>query len=282
MTPEEKAVVQAAIEWRRSHMVMATQGTEAALRDAVNAMTDACQRCNYERHQCPGCGADVGHGDTACSVCIARASGTTAEGGIFAESADAAELRNAGTKFWRQHIESQLVNAEQARKYPREDPIEAHPCDDSTPHDAHDHELQTAEAQPTGVPAEYTNFHCPGVEAKSDPLIWVPRTWADVRAGDTVRMPGTDSTARVVSAVHRAIEDGSNWHVHPAADEYRPNEMPANWSEVYVGLDVGDGFEKSRYSMDPNGPIEIQATQAEADAIELLGGWPARVGIITE
>ena len=34
-------------------------------------MTDwrSCDRCNYDRHLCPGCGTHVPHGTTVCTDC---------------------------------------------------------------------------------------------------------------------------------------------------------------------------------------------------------------------
>lgn len=29
----------------------------------------ACDRCNYDRHNCPGCGIEVEHGEVACNEC---------------------------------------------------------------------------------------------------------------------------------------------------------------------------------------------------------------------
>ncbi len=96
---------------------------------------------------------------------------------------------------------------------------------------------------------------------------WVERTWADVVDGDTVRPPGTDLSFMVNGPVIRAP-----WHVHPAANEYRPNEMPAEWSEIRVRF-VGDP--ELRF-MRPDAPVEILLAPSELAAIEALG-WENRV-----
>jgi hypothetical protein len=31
-----------------------------------------CDRCNYDRHICPGCGDNLRHGEEACTDCVAR------------------------------------------------------------------------------------------------------------------------------------------------------------------------------------------------------------------
>jgi len=68
MTPQERAVINAAIEWRR-----AIPGRRTALTVDLEALIwqliVSCAACNYERHICPGCGANIGHGETACAAC---------------------------------------------------------------------------------------------------------------------------------------------------------------------------------------------------------------------
>jgi len=73
MTPEEKAVVQAAIAWRnsldsRSH-VRIVDSPEDRLLNATSALVYACDDCNYDRNTCPGCGENIGHGDGCCTEC---------------------------------------------------------------------------------------------------------------------------------------------------------------------------------------------------------------------
>lgn len=71
MTPEEKAVVQAAVYLR--HCIDAKTAGDpprlGRLLDTVEALIFACGDCNTERHTCPGCGTHVGHGDGACAGC---------------------------------------------------------------------------------------------------------------------------------------------------------------------------------------------------------------------
>jgi len=117
--------------------------------------------------------------------------------------------------------------------------------------------------------------------AKANEPIWVPATWADVRTGDDVRLPGTENYAHVHRAVHL------HWHVDPRSSEYRPK--PLEWSGVAVtlytkGNETAGSIEvqASEFTMDPAKPIDIKTTQLELDAVNLLGGWPARIGIITD
>ncbi len=98
---------------------------------------------------------------------------------------------------------------------------------------------------------------------------WVERTWWDVVEGDVVRPPGTDLRF-VVAHASRAP-----WHVHPAANEYRPNEMPAEWTDIRVRFQDGDAVSELR-SMRPDAPVEIMLDAEELAAIETLG-WENRV-----
>jgi hypothetical protein len=117
--------------------------------------------------------------------------------------------------------------------------------------------------------------HLADCHGGADVPAWHERTWVDVRTGDTVRLPGTENIAYVRHAVHQG------WHVDPRSSEYRPVAM--EWTAVHVELTAGqqhDATVLGVLDMDPAKPILIQLTQSEVDAIELLGGWLDRVGMI--
>jgi hypothetical protein len=65
VTPEEKAVIQAAIK-TRSQALAGLPSAADELRVAIDELIYACNDCNYGKHQCPGCGEDIQHGDTDC------------------------------------------------------------------------------------------------------------------------------------------------------------------------------------------------------------------------
>lgn len=132
------------------------------------------------------------------------------------------------------------------------------------------------------------------------PDIWVLRTWADVRRGDVVRMPGQDATA---AEVMELVTLG--WHVNdrpPAQNQgepdhvyaervkafnkdvqYRPNEHAGEWTARPVTLRplaADDPAARHRIpNVNPGAPVEIRGTQVELDAIELLGGWSQRMAV---
>lgn len=107
-------------------------------------------------------------------------------------------------------------------------------------------------------------------------LIWVERTWADVRAGDRVRMPGSDATAHVQSAVHL------RWHVKPGTERYAP--QPLEWIGVRVFLETGANGDAHQYEMDPAKPVEIEIDRETAESAALLHGgedwWEVRAGLV--
>jgi hypothetical protein len=131
---------------------------------------------------------------------------------------------------------------------------------------------------------------------------WALRTWADVRRGDVVRMPGQDATAAEVMELVTL-----KWHVNdrpPAQNrgepdhayaervkafnedvQYRPNEHAGEWTARPVTLRplaADDPAARHRIpNVNPGAPVEIRCTQVELDAIELLGGWSQRVAVTT-
>lgn len=101
--------------------------------------------------------------------------------------------------------------------------------------------------------------------AAADPLKWWPATWADVRDGDTVRLPGHPDHPREVNAVQTL-----GWHVDPKSSEYQPRALEhARTCVVFT-----DGAE---FDFPADQAIEIRLTTTEHDAMQLLGGWDNRL-----
>jgi hypothetical protein len=111
---------------------------------------------------------------------------------------------------------------------------------------------------------------------ETERLDWVPRTWQDVRQGDTVRLPGTEHTAYVESAVHVP------WHVKPGT-----RATPLEWQVIRVTLvpftqhDALDLRNTKPYGMDPAGEVEILLAPSEARVIEALG-WENRMEVVVD
>lgn len=129
-------------------------------------------------------------------------------------------------------------------------------------------------AQPSLADGQVPTWHQKEVQAP----IWVPRTWTDVRDGDTVRMPGTDATAEILSAL------AEPWHVDPktGTSSWNPPQ-PLEFTVIHVLMQTDDPISgpgpltKRTFDANPAAPVEILIDQLTLDAIELLGGWPARI-----
>jgi hypothetical protein len=113
--------------------------------------------------------------------------------------------------------------------------------------------------------------------------LWVLRTWADVRAGDFVRPPGVEEATAEVLSIGPVLE----WHVNDAQPlndfqrrdiQYNPGRYAGAYSVRHVTM-RGLNTEPMTRDMRPEAPVEIHTTAAELRAIELLGGWSARLDL---
>lgn len=101
---------------------------------------------------------------------------------------------------------------------------------------------------------------------------WVTgRTWADVRAGDAVRLPGAEPVHVLTAAVFK-------WHVSEQrgpwnADQRAYEVIRQEWSVVGVRLAEYPDMEIMR--MQPAGEVEILMTAAERAVTEMIG-WSNR------
>jgi hypothetical protein len=97
---------------------------------------------------------------------------------------------------------------------------------------------------------------------------WRERTWADVRPGDRVKLPGTaDESAAAVQAylaVERHVRQGAAGHW---------DDVPHEFTMVHVTL-AGHGRLEFPVTM----PILIAMSDAEFELAERLG-WPNRVAV---
>lgn len=239
MTPEELAVIQAAMELRDK--ILAHPEALRPLHNANSALTPvlselsrvtrllvfACPQCNAGGHVCPGDGNSIPHGASDC--------GEHAIAHYMSEDLlDACGSADRGEEL----IVTPVI-----------DNVTCTPC---------------------------------GRIARKEPdqdLIFVLRTWEDVRTGDRVRMPGSDATAHVQSAVHL------RWHVKPGTgtSQYNP-PVSLPWSGVRVTLEVPGMRDPSSYEMDPVKPVEIEIDRETAESAALLHGgedwWEVRAGLV--
>lgn len=83
---------------------------------------------------------------------------------------------------------------------------------------------------------------------------WQPRTWADVAAGDTVRLAG------VTAEVHGATR--LTWHVDPSSDIYRPTA----WVREVVHVKLSG---RPLLDMPPSGPVEVLRWRTADDSVSI-------------
>jgi hypothetical protein len=111
---------------------------------------------------------------------------------------------------------------------------------------------------------------------------WELRTWVDVRTGDFVRPPGVEEAAAEILSIGPVLE----WHVNDAQplDDFQRRDMqynPGRYAGVYSVRHVTMRPEltdaRMTRDMRPEAPVEIHSTAAELRAIELFGGWAARL-----
>lgn len=182
MTPEERAVIDAAIERWSSWIADETESEDLDLAGAVQALIFTCPRCNAGGHTCPGCGAGIGHTATAYAQC-------------------------------------------------------------------------EREALPYDAPVDTE-------------LKWWPRTYADVRTGDTIRASADAPVARVLTCSQ------GHWHVR-ASGKTGPwahmDDVPVEHDITAVRLDYAGGDPERLLHIPSTAPVEIQLTEAEFLAIETLG-----------
>lgn len=104
---------------------------------------------------------------------------------------------------------------------------------------------------------------------------WVAgRTWADVRAGDTVRLPGADSVHVLTMTVYHwnVSEERGPWNEEQRAYEVIRQE------HSQIGVRLAEYPESGIMRMPPAGKVEILLSAVELAAIELIG-WENRVHV---
>jgi hypothetical protein len=245
----ELRIVQIAIQ-AHEHLVAGGESPDyGSLRDTIENLIFICPECNSGGHTCPGDGVSIPHGASDCGQHDDKPQHAGADGSCpdYGSTLDPCPPGCASGTC-----------------------VENKPQDTICPNCA----PLLARVSATRVDGSEITSAC--VDCGSlDELKWFKRTWLDVRTGDTVKLPGTENTAYVRHAVHQG------WHVDPRSSEYRPVAM--EWTAVHVEL-TQSHWPASEVlgvlDMDPAKPILIQLTQLEVDAIELLGGWLNRVGMI--
>lgn len=312
MTPQELAVIQAAIDWRNS---LSNTFSAEPLTRAVDVLIYSCPQCYAGGHTCPGDGNSIPHGASDCGQHHAGADGSCPDYGSRLDPCprDCASGICVATDAGRQELERRRTQERHLSALVLETARGgwlgyAEWLDDTqvkVTHLSTGTMRVTAESGRGDVIGEFAvtvtarKLPPPGPEddgalrdelaateksaQQQDELIWVPRTWQDVRTGDRVRMPGSANEAHVAHAVHQ------HWHVDPRTGTSSFNPPRAmEWECVHVVLtDRADQSLRrhlGEWDMDPAKPIEIQISASELDAMILLNGedeaWHRRKGLI--
>lgn len=90
-------------------------------------------------------------------------------------------------------------------------------------------------------------------------FVWIERTWRDVRQGDMIRPVGMPQHAVRVENIERHS---------PGARRFTMRDITL--ADVTF----------TRIVSNPDGAIEIRLTNGEAAAINMLGGWKYREGVM--
>lgn len=96
---------------------------------------------------------------------------------------------------------------------------------------------------------------------------WIERTWRDVRQGDIIRPVGRSEHAVRVEEIARWTEGARMFKLQP-------------WGLSNDGTTEAIGAPIARAVSNPDGAIEIYLSNGEAAAIDALGGWKYREGVI--
>jgi hypothetical protein len=269
----EAAVINAAID--ELHNRDLAVPSLAPLLAAVQQLVWTCDECNYDRHTCPGCGASVPHmGSGVCAECTEAIESEPHESMQAERRHLAGQLREIGQgtmQEWMRLIDVEDVAGIRLQARVNWQDEDGNCLVGSTRYGEEYGRFRImVNVQDLGPLPPIGPENDPALAIEQEPLEWWPRTWTDVRSGDRVRIPDTEHTAHVLSAVHLP------WHVHPKADPYHPERSAVEWTAVRVRMEGRTEL----IDMDPGKLIEIELSASEVAAIEALG-WENRIGLIT-
>lgn len=293
----ELRVIRAAYEDHRGECAPETCGGSrhdpCRLANALEALTFGCDECNRGGHTCPGDGNSIEHGETDCgqhdgcdncAPLLAAASSTRVDG------TDAGRCQDCGERFPSLADDVAELVLDAASEWLKYVQLSGGIPAKMTWHDAHTVRVDVNNgdyAAEFRVAVVVEQLPPPGpendgalqaelaaAERAADELIWHPRTWADVRSGDTVRLPGTEVTAEIGTAVLL------HWNIDPrtGTSGYNP---PVAMPHDVMRVRFTHELEAPPRDMDPVKPVEIQLTRSEIDALDTIG-WAERTGLMIE
>lgn len=283
MTPEERAVIDAAMGWRDAVLANPHGGTDlpAPVIDALTllgaatyALAIACPTCDAGGHTCPGCGAHVGHTQIDCGAY------EDVHREIQSAPADATTF-----PCWECLTDPTEDPLPWCDCRPNERASEMHlsyggPCrfrahgPEGCPNRPTSMEVTSRGAEPTPVPDAPTSLAAvvsrnsfKATRVRDDDPVWTSATLLYCLAGDRIRI-GADETdvlrsssgawhANVVSSV---MPSGKTW------DKVTP------WEHIELKLDLSanPGFQQYK----PNTPCEILCSPERLAVLTLMTVFP--------
>lgn len=283
MTPQELAVINTAIRWRqelpgKSRDIRLTIELEQRIWELITS----CPQCNTDRHLCPGCGTDVGHGETACRGCESG-EGTPPWSQARRLERLALEMDGTAVPVRGEGDPNEKGSRDHLWGEPAEDPLsgELIPAGQDAELERQGREI-AGECAAGGLHGPHPHYGetCIDCEQCGTALVWIPRPMRDVRKGDVIRPAGVLLLAAQSTVTDRywpTTPDGSDrgtWHVVPdrGSDKWaHTRDHVVQPGEVVVCLDGGEPR-----NMAPDFAVEILLAPDEAAAIEAIA-WDNRL-----
>lgn len=241
MTPEERAVVQAAIRAHRASPLSSVFALPGSLGATVQTLILSCNECNTDTHRC-GCGNVLQHGDTVCWEHECLPPDMTCSECIYGDEDPAP---------WCDCLENEVCKGPCRRR-------------------AHSPACCPSRAQPEPEPDDYTIVQTSS-GIKVTEYVWRAATFLHILAGDKLRI-GTD-TAEVIGA------SANLWHASVQSQrmmsgKWWDNITPFDHIEVQCVLDINGSGEYTKLSMSPDVAVEIECDAERAALLILQQAFP--------
>jgi hypothetical protein len=282
MTPEEKAVIEAAIfNVYGTNSGVSQAERSVALDTAVRALIYSCPKCNAGGHTCPGDGNPIGHTATDCGeheiesldTCSAR--GMASDGTLGAVGC----IRRAGHEGGHGYSDGSGEQDEPERTAstypcwecltdPTEDPA---PWCDDRPEDFGQQDPNHPCRLRAHAPDACLNRPDENQEAvvavKADDSVWIETTMTNCLINDRIRIGAEETT--VLRSNHGL------WHV-----DGQNYWQPVRWDHIELRMELESvpGFRQ----YPPAASIEILCTPERLAALRLQEAFPGATPGITE
>lgn len=278
MTPEEKAVIEAAFD---TYNHLGKDGTSGRFEEAMRALIYSCPQCNAGGHTCPGDGNPIGHTATDCGEhedekVPARMNlpASTEWVDPWAESTPSDPVGTERHTTWEEHVKDHRYPCIECLTNPNEDPRAWCDCGGRTemgeckaPCVQRAHAVENCPNRPCQCSRTERGYcHAKNCHGGADVAEWVPAYLLYCLAGDRIRIGQeggytesdvlrSSSGAWHANVVSSVMPSGKTWD----------KVTPWDHAELRLDLSANPGFKP--YPQDL--PCEILMT-AERRAVHLL------------